>query len=178
MNISCWCLVQSSLVLLYSNISWGQTQPGRLYTSLRQQSLCDFSETATQFVYIIYIFYSYFQPLLHMNQKATFIFSLWGKVISKSNPTRSVGWILFVSVCRYTQHVLTVYLSHVEISLKVSLEIETFTKKNKTKNHRQQKSFWSELHQHIFIRTHSEKNICYEFHQLLFSLGGGLPTEC
>lgn len=44
----------------------------------------------------------------------------------------------FVSVCRYTQHVLTVYLSHVEISLKVSLEIETFTKKKTKKNKKPQ----------------------------------------
>lgn len=77
----------------------------------------DLLQKQQHYLYITYIFYSYFQSLLHMNQKATFIFSLWGKVIGKSKPTRSAGWIL-LSVCvhthcRYTQHILTVYLSHV-----------------------------------------------------------------
>lgn len=41
--------------------------------------------------------------------------------------------------CRYTQHILTVYLSHVEISLEVSLGIKTFSKKTNKKKTKQKK---------------------------------------
>lgn len=83
----------------------------------------------------IYIFYSYFQPLLHMNRKAFHLQSMRQKSSAKKPAIRAaqVGFFcchcVCVCVCRYTQRILTVDLSHVEIWLEVLLEIKTLTKK-------------------------------------------------
>ena len=93
---------------------------------------------ATLFVQYFF-FYSYFQSLLHMNQKATFLFSLYEAKSSARQNLRAAQVGFFCQCvcpcahCRYTQHILTVYLSHVEISLEVSLGIKTFSKKTNKK---------------------------------------------
>lgn len=164
------------LALLYCHACWVR---GR--TSWRKKN-----KTAARSVYHIYIFYSYFQPLLHMNRKATFIFSLWGKSHrQKSPPYAQRRWDSFVvtvcvcvcgcvCVCRYTQRILTVDLSHVEIWLEVSLEIKTLTKKKlKQQNNKktQQKKNTTDSRIQFdphFTRTHRQRNICRVFDQLLF----------
>lgn len=68
-----------------------------------------------------------------------------------------------VSHCRYTQHILTVYRSHVQISLKFSLEIKTFSRKTDCRIVFQQNYTSTYL-----INTHSKKSICWVWSVVIF----------
>ena len=112
-----------------------------------------------------------------MNQKATFIFSLWGKVVGKSEPTRSAGWILLsVCVCAHTLQIYTTYtysifISCINFTKSLSRDQNIFFSKKKKKKKKRTYSrilFKQNYTSTYFIKTHSEKSICYEFDQWSF----------
>lgn len=108
--------------------------------------------TLTQQCHLFSIFlYSNFQPLLHMNQKATFIFSLYeAKVISKSKPTRSAGWIL-LSVCVCTLQIYTTYTYSIFISCRNFTKSQNLLKKHTVE------FFSNRTTQYIFLSRHARR---------------------
>lgn len=163
-------------IFLCSAVQWRLLRSDTTWASLHESQSAKsvwFSERATKVVYYIYILFIFPTSTSH-EPESHFHLQSMRQSHQQVEPYAQRRLDSFVSVCRYTQHVLTVYLSHVEISLKVSLEIETFTKKIKQNRKTQTAEIFliRTTPARIYQDTLGEEHLLWVWSAVVFGGGG------